>query len=120
MNREQFVGYVEKHRPYLLRFATARANSREDAEDIVQEAVGYLWRIAPGLRPNVDPKPLFRKVVCWAIGKHYRQKQKLEQVPLEDVVDRLITWDGIGRVEAGVDFATRVDAFRTARARGPG
>ena len=104
MNREQFEEYVEKHRPYLLRVVTARVNSPEAAEDIVQTALEYLWRIAPGLHADDDPKPLFWKAVHWELGKFYRKKPKVELVPLDEVEDELHTRDGIECLEVGIDF----------------
>ena len=104
MNREQFEEYVEKHRPYLLRVVTARMNSPEAAEDIVQTALEYLWRIAPGLHADDDPKPLFWKAVHWELGKFYRKKPKVELVPLDEVEDELYARDGIECLEVGIDF----------------
>lgn len=78
----RFEQLVRKHAGDLFRFAHWLARDRQQAEDIVQEALLRGWKAFPGLRDEEAAKSWLFTIVR---NEYYRARAK--SVPLADAVD---------------------------------
>ena len=68
-DREAFQALVEKHQGLVFAIALRRSRSRDDAEDIAQDALMHLWRSLPNLR---DPNAFVGWLIALVQNRAYR------------------------------------------------
>nr|WP_114966339.1 RNA polymerase sigma factor [Alkalilacustris brevis] len=104
-----------RHLPRVLAFATRMLGDRAEAEDVAQEAMMRLWRIAPEWKPEAA------KVSTWLYRVTAnlctdRLRRRGRAAGLDDTSEPA---DGAAGVEAGLIAADRADALRQALAELP-
>ena len=98
--------------PRVLGYATRLLSDRAEAEDVAQEAMLRLWRMAPGWRQGEAQVTtwLYRVVTNLCTDRQRRRKVRAA-TPLEDAPDLPDTGQG---AEAGLIEADRMAALQAA------
>lgn len=98
--------------PRMLGYATRLLGDRAEAEDLTQEAMLRLWRIAPDWRQHeAKVTTWLYRVVTNLCTDRQRSRQRRRQTALDDASD---VEDGAQGVEAGLIEADRMAALNTA------
>lgn len=101
-----------RHLPRVLAFATRMLNDAAEAEDIAQEAMMRLWRIAPDWRPDVAKVSTWLyRVTANLCTDRLRQRSRLGD--LEDTTEPADSTPG---AEATLIVADRAKALQQALA----
>jgi len=82
-DRGAFQSLVERHQGLVFAIALRRSRSRDDAEDIAQDALMHVWRSLPNLR---DPNAFVGWLIALVQNRAYRylQRRKRKVVVLEE------------------------------------
>lgn len=98
--------------PRVLRYAARLLSDRAEAEDVAQEAMLRLWRMAPGWRRGeAQVSTWLYRVVTNLCTDRQRRRATRAATPLEDAPDLP---DGARGAEAGLIEADRMAALQAA------
>ena len=102
-----------RHLPRVLGYAArVLGGDRAEAEDVAQEAMLRLWRIAPDWRPGeAKVSTWLYRVVTNLCTDRLRGRKRRRAIGLDDAPD---VADGAQSVEAGMVDADRMDALARA------
>ena len=100
--------------PGVLRYAARVLGDRVEAEDVAQEAMLRLWRVATDWRPGeAQPKTWLYRVVANLCTDRLRARQRRAASPIDDVaepedpgqpvVDLMINGDRMAALQAALD-----------------
>ena len=95
-SEEEFTEFVGATLPRLLRFGHVLTGDPAAAEDLVQTALGRMWR-AWRLRQIEDPQAFVRKVMVNSYASWYRSKWRRETVTANPAEGKTID-DEAGRI----------------------
>lgn len=104
---------VHRHLPRALRVASRLLRDRSEAEDVAQEAMLRLWRVAPDWRPGDAQVStwLYRVVSNLCLD---RLRRRGRSVPFDSVPDLADRPDGAPDAVEQITAADRTSAFETA------